>query len=159
MLTWAPDVQAGVDLDLAADLVRLLEPAPYHFHAAEGFRSWARQHQLYQAHLAGGPLAAAPGASAHGVVTRLGLPAARAVDLELLAPGSIVPGAMVWYPDPPTDAADYLARTPAGWRWLWDAVAGHPRLHSLWKAGDGDHVEIYHWRAGFPLQASQGQQA
>lgn len=117
----------GLDLEFYTDVSKLLEESPYTWYVTAGLRSREQQQALYRRHLAGGPLAAAPGKSAH----EWGL----AIDVVL--DGSERPGLqMVW---------DTKHR---GWLWLVRAIWQHPRLHSLWKVGDWPHIQSTHWKGG-----------
>lgn len=119
-------VLAGVDLaklqeQFRDDILDTFGQSTYSWNMAYGWRSWDEQNELYEKYLAGGPLAAKPGTSAH----EWGL----AVDLQLVGKD----GSLVWSISAP------------GWLWLKAKVLAHPRLHSLWSLGDYDHVERYHW--------------
>lgn len=113
-----------LDPQFAADVDKLLADSPFSWYVIWGKRSLLIQRVLYEKYLAGGPKAAPPGKSAHN----FGL----AVDVVLDDPSK--PGLqMLWN------------NKLAGWVWLIAAVARHPRLHSLWKIGDYDHIERYRW--------------
>jgi len=120
MLTWSCS-QDGLEPQFKQDVIDLLTPSEYHWAIVYGFRSIELQTQLYEAHLKGGPLAAAPGKSAHN----FGL----AVDVQLL-----VDGQQVWDLSNP------------GWVWLFAAILPTPRLHSGKSFGDADHIERVDWR-------------
>jgi hypothetical protein len=111
----------GLQPQFLADVEALLGGSEYEWHVMYGYRSLAEQDVLYQKHLKGGPLAAAPGHSAHN----FGL----AVDVQLI-----------------TDEDADWNEHDAGWVWLFDAVANAPRLHSGKAFGDDDHIERVDWR-------------
>ncbi|GEM_PF-7086587 len=122
------DVERGLlDADFAADVDTLLAHSPYAWAVVQGFRSEETQNALYQKYRAGGPLAAPPGHSAH----EHGL----AVDVC-----EVVDGHDLWDTSRPA------------WRWLWQAVAAHPRLHSGHEfptppGPDDDHIQSTTWGA------------
>lgn len=106
-----------------ADVEKLLDASPYAWTVLWGFRSLDEQRVLWEKYKAGGPRAAPPGKSLHNF--------GMAVD--------IVPD------DDPTKAGlqpDWNTSSPA-WRWLFQAVTDHPRLHSGRSFGDSDHVEVW----------------
>lgn len=121
MLIWECS-QAGLEPGFLQDIKDLLTPSTWSWHVMYGFRSLELQAKLYAAHLAGGPLAAPPGKSAHN----FGL----AVDLQL-----IVAGKQEWNVK------------SAGWQWLFNAIIPTPRLHSGIGFGDFDHIERVNWKA------------
>jgi hypothetical protein len=107
------------------DVEKLLHASPYHWTVTYGFRSREEQAELYAKFKAGGPRAAPPGKSAHN----FGL----AIDVAL-------------------DGDDTLAglqpdwnTSHEGWRWLFDAIAEHPRLHSGRSFNDACHIERLGW--------------
>lgn len=110
-----------LDPAFAADVDELLAQDEGDWFVTYGFRTRAEQAALYAAHLAGGPLAAPPGSSAHEV--------GRAVDVTLVENG--------------VDQWDY--QSPS-WRRLVEKVKAYPRLHSLDDKGDTDHIEEVNWR-------------
>lgn len=116
--------QAGLEPQFAADVNKLLSESEYIWNVVYGYRTLAKQEELYKIHLAGGPLAAPPGRSAHN----FGL----AVDVQLFKPG--------------TDDLEWNVKA-AGWQWLFNAVAVSPRMHSGISFGDFDHIERYNWKA------------
>jgi hypothetical protein len=118
-LTWDCS-DADLEPQFKADVVDLLTNSPYDWHIEYGYRTIAEQTKLYEAHLAGGPLAAPPGHSAHN----FGL----AVDVQLIVGG----------------VADWDTSHP-GWQWLFAAVLAAPRLHSGRGFGDDDHIERVNW--------------
>lgn len=118
-LTWDCS-SANLEPQFKADVINLLTPSEYHWAIVYGYRSLAQQASLYQKHLAGGPLAAPPGHSAHN----FGL----AVDVQLL-----VKGQQEWDTQHP------------GWQWLFATILPTPRLHSGRSFGDADHIERYRW--------------
>jgi D-alanyl-D-alanine carboxypeptidase len=120
MLTWQCS-QDSLEPQFKQDVIDLLTPSEYHWAIIYGYRTLAEQEVLYQAHLAGGPLATAPGNSAHNY----GL----AVDVQLLVNGQ----------------QDWDTNHP-GWQWLFAAILPTPRLHSGKAFGDDDHVERLNWR-------------
>ena len=123
MLHWACKTD-GLQPQFLQDIEDLLTPSPYVWNAVYGFRTLAEQAELYKIHLAGGPLAAPPGKSAHN----FGL----AVDVQLFKPDS--------------DDLEWNVKA-AGWQWLFDNIAPTPRLHSGISFGDFDHIERYNWQA------------
>lgn len=107
------------------DVNTLLDGLPYEYHVVYGFRSLALQQRLYEIHLAGGPLAAPPGRSAHN----WGL----AVDLQL------------WIPTQKGKQMDWNIESQ-GWTDLFAAIRPTPRLHSGASFGDFDHIERVNWK-------------
>ena len=107
------------------DVEALLTNSPYTWYALSGYRSLDEQAALYQTYLAGGPLAAPPGKSAHN----FGL----AVDVVL-------------------DSSDRDGLQPSwqtnaeGWRWLAAAVDAHPTLRHGRHFGDWPHLERKGWK-------------
>lgn len=108
------------------DVNALLRDSPYDWTVIYGYRSLAEQQVLWEKYQAGGPKAAPPGKSAHNY----GL----AVDVAL--DGSDKPGLQ----------PDWNTEHP-GWKWLFDAIWKHPRLHSGRSFSDSDHVEAVGWKA------------
>lgn len=129
MITWTCGKEAERRLEpvFHADVVDLLTSSPYDWRVVYGFRSLALQQKLYNIHLAGGPLAAPPGRSAHN----FGL----AVDVQLwISNGKGGRPRMEWNTKHP------------GWQDLFNRIRPTPRLHSGVSFGDADHIERYHWR-------------
>jgi D-alanyl-D-alanine dipeptidase len=119
-ITWKVD-KAKLDPHFAGDVEALLRPDPGNWFVTYGFRTREEQAALYAKYLAGGPLAAPPGHSAHE--------AGLAVDVTLVKGGH--------------DDWNY---TDSDWRRLVNAVHMAPRLHSLDDHGDTDHIEAVNWR-------------
>lgn len=113
--------QDGLEPQFKQDVIDLLTPSEYDWVIMYGYRSLDQQLELYNKHLAGGPLAAPPGHSAHNY----GL----AVDVQLR-----VNNEPIWKLDNP------------GWVWLFAAIRPTPRLHSGIAFGDADHIERLNWR-------------
>ena len=105
------------------DVNTLLVESAYAWAVTFGFRSIEEQAALYKKHLAGGPLAAPPGQSAHNY----GL----AVDVAILLPS----GKLSWDESGPE------------FPWLWEAVRQSPRMHSGHSFADDDHVQATSWQA------------
>ena len=108
-----------LDPQFCEDIDGLLGASAFHWVVTIGYRTFAEQKALYEKHLAGGPLAAPPGESAHN----WGL----AVDCAFIKDGQ----ALSW----DTSGAEFP--------WLWAAVLAHPRLHSGHSFQDDDHIEAY----------------
>lgn len=110
-----------------ADVDKLLADSLFEWHVVYGFRSLAMQNVLYKKHLAGGPLAAPPGKSAHN----FGL----AIDVQL------------WITDPKTGKKrmEWNVKHP-GWVWLFKAIKPTPHLSSGIAFGDYDHIQRYRWQ-------------
>lgn len=106
----------------ADDVDTLLANDPASWFVTYGFRTSTEQAALREKFLAGGPRAAAPGHSAH----ERGL----AVDVTLVKDGKDE-----WGYDHDPD-----------WQRLIGKIRAHPRLHSLYDIGDGDHIEAVNWR-------------
>jgi hypothetical protein len=131
MIIW--DVSAAdvsrLEPSFRADVQSLLSTCVYDWRVVYAYRSIELQAKLYEKFRAGGPLAAAPGESAHNY----GL----AVDVQL------------WVQDDPTNSLtrhmEWNVKAP-GWQWLFGAVKKAPRLHSGISFGDFDHIERYQWR-------------
>lgn len=122
-LDFRPNVDPmHLDREFAADIVDLLGLSEYAWRVTEGVRTWEHQSALYEKHLAGGPLAAPPGHSAH----EHGL----AVDICRFGAG--------------IESWDY-AKDPA-WEWLFAACLKHPRLHSGHDFKDDDHIQAVKWQ-------------
>lgn len=118
---WRVDSTAIDDKQFVDDVDELLSGDPSHWVVTQGKRTRAEQEKLYEKYLAGGPLAAPPGHSAHEK--------GEAVDVTLVRGGHDV-----WnYRDP-------------DWRRLVHKIHLHPRLHSLDDHGDTDHIEAVNWR-------------
>ena len=98
--------------------------------ATFGFRSWDQQNTLYQKYLAGGPLAAPPGRSAH----EHGL----AVDLLAFRDGA-----------PVKDGKDPAYQT------LRD-LAQRYGLETLYAYGDAGHVQLQDWKVRAQFQDVPG---
>jgi LAS superfamily LD-carboxypeptidase LdcB len=124
-INWSKVDKALLEPQLVKDVDKLLSGSEFEWVVTEGFRSIERSNELFKAYKEGrGPRAARGGTSAHN----FGL----AVDV---------------YPDDtarPGIQPDWNTKAKA-WRWLVEAVAAHPRLHSLWKLGDYPHIERYQW--------------
>jgi D-alanyl-D-alanine carboxypeptidase len=123
--------RADVDPVLAEAVEAVLGPSPYSWFIISAVRSLAVQAQLYKAHLAGGPVAAPPGKSAH----HYGAAVDVCLDLDGTRPG-LQPGWDVRHP---------------GWQWLRAALpATHEVLVSGWtfRRGrcDPPHIELRNWR-------------
>lgn len=121
----------GVDPDklnqkFRKDVESVLAGSPYSWVVLYGYRSLDEQKELYNKFLAGGPKAAPPGKSAHNY----------GLAVDVVPDGSPAPG---FQPDWNTghDA----------WKWLFDAVFDHPRLHSGRTFNDSDHIEATNWKA------------
>lgn len=117
----------GLDPGFLADLTGLLGPSPWHWWVTSGRRSLELQAQLRERHLAGGPLAAAPGESAHNY----GLAVDVAPDLDS---------------DPVNGLQPNWILKSAPWIWLKANTVPHPRLRSGWSFGDSGHIERFRWR-------------
>ena len=110
----------GLELVFYKDVDALLRSSPYTWYVTEGFRSVGRSDILYAAYLKGGPRAAPGGKSPHNL--------GEAIDV--VHDSSTKPGLqMDW------DEGD------AAWKWLFDAIKKHPRLHSGISFGDAPHIE------------------
>lgn len=123
--------RAGLDEQFAQDIDDLLAPSPFAWSVTFGFRSFAAQDALYQKHLAGGPLAAPPGHSAH----EHGL----AVDVAELVPSGVA-------------THECWDTSRPAWPWLWAAVKASARLHSGHDfppvaPADDDHIQAVKWYA------------
>ncbi len=105
------------------DVNQLLAESPYSWVVTFGYRSIEEQRALYLKHLAGGPLAAPPGQSAHN----WGL----AIDCAVVLPS----GKYSWGESGPE------------FPWLWEAVRQSPRMHSGHEFHDDDHVQSTGWLA------------
>lgn len=122
-LAWRPHLDESLlDPTFLADIKDVLGESEYAWRVAEAFRTYDYQNGLYLKHLAGGPLAAPPGHSAH----EFGL----AVDVCRFKAG--------------VESWAY-AGEPA-WPWLWDTCRAHPRLHSGHDFGDDDHIQAVAWK-------------
>jgi hypothetical protein len=115
------DVPEGdLDPEFGDDIDMLLGHSPHAWAVTQGLRTKDEQADLYRKYLAGGPLAAPPGRSAHN----WGL----AVDVAALTPAG-----PSWSYDLPQ------------WQWLYDACDAHPRLRSGYHFGDDDHIQAAKW--------------
>ena len=113
--------QANLDPELLKDICGLFEPDASDWAITYGFRTFDEQNALYQKHLKGGPLAAAPGHSPH----EFGL----AIDFA-----EIVNGKLLWDDSRPS------------WARIRAVVDASPRLHGGWKfppeaPADPDHIQ------------------
>lgn len=114
-----------LDPTFASDVDKMLAASPFSWLVMSGYRSLEEQTQLWNTHLAGGPLAAPPGKSAHN----FGLAVDVAFDADASKPGF----QLIWN----TKAA--------GWLWLKYACWKHPRLHSGASFGDWPHIQSTSW--------------
>lgn len=105
----------NIDRQTAADIDQVLGAGPFQWAVYRGWASSEAQAELYKKYLAGGPMAAPPGHSAHECIGSKGEPAALAVDVVRVTQY----GNEVW---------DYA--THPAWPWLWQAIRSHERLHS-----------------------------
>ena len=111
----------GLELEFYTDVNKLLESSPFDWYVTEGFRSKERSDILYAAYLKGGPRAAPGGKSPHNI--------GEAIDV-VHDGNSATPGCqMDW------NTSD------AAWKWLFDAIKQHPRLHSGLSFSDAPHIE------------------
>lgn len=124
-LTWAAD-RSKEDPEFADDMDATLGPDPADWVVYRGWASSEAQKALYEHYLAGGPLAAPPGHSAHehGVAADV----ARRVD-----------GHLLW---------DY---SNEAWARMQKLVDDSPRLHGGWKfppvaPADPDHIQAVKWQ-------------
>ena len=116
----------GLDPEFQADVQGLLGPDADEWAITFGKRTRDQQQALYDKHLAGGPLAAPPGHSAH----EYGL----AVDFCRLV-GTGISIKERWDYDHPA------------WKRVWDAMDAHPRLRSGYHFQDEDHCQAVKWSA------------
>ncbi len=135
---WGCD-KSKIDPELADDLDKLLGPSEFDWEAYRGWASPKVQLELYNKFLAGGPLTAKPGHSAHECIDVNGFPASLAVDVARVD----TKGHLLW------DYAEHSA-----WPWLWQACRDHPRLHSGHRfpedtkgrvPADNDHIQAVKW--------------
>lgn len=127
MFRWAPDVNPDeLDPEFRSDVEQMFEGDLDSWIGVRGYASDDAQEVLYQKYLAGGPLAAPPGKSAHNY--RLAMDFAHLIN-----------GKEVW--DYGSDA----------WNRIEALVDAHPRLHGGWKFPKGeqdpDHIEAVKWFA------------
>jgi hypothetical protein len=122
-VVWRVD-RALLEPGFASDVNQLADD-PGEWYVTYGFRTHEVQKALYDKYLAGGPRAAPPGHSAH----ESGL----AVDVALVV-------------DDAGKAHTEWNYTHPTWLRLFDKIKAHPRLHSLVKIGDADHIERVAWR-------------
>lgn len=124
---WGKIDKTKLKLEFLYDVDKFLAESPYNWYVMEGFRSFARSKQLYDAYIAGtGPKAAPPGSSAHNY----GLAIDVVLDSDPNTPG-----------DQPT-----WNTALAGWVWLKTKSIAHPRLKNGWSFGDAAHIERYRWK-------------
>ena len=107
------------------DVEKLLRESPYSWTVTYGYRTIEEQESLWEKYKAGGPRAAPPGKSAHN----FGL----AIDVALDGDDSLAGLQPDWN------------TSHAGWRWLFEAIAKHPRLHSGRSFNDACHIERLGW--------------
>lgn len=124
MVAWRVDPK-GLQARFRADVHRLLESSPYSWTVTSGFRGLEEQAALWEKFKAGGPRAAPPGKSAHNY----GLAVDVALDGDESRPGL--------QPDWNT--------SHDGWKWLFEAIWKHPRLHSGRSFNDAAHIERLGW--------------
>lgn len=126
MVIWTRAVdKSKFDSQFYMDVNGLLLNSPYIWWVTCGTRDFAEEEKLYEIYLKGGPKATKPGNSAHNW--------GMAVDVALDN-------------DPKAGLQATWNVKAAGWIWLKAAIWKHPRLHSLWKIGDFDHIERLNWR-------------
>ncbi len=127
-LYWRGISQKGLDPMFAGELESLLGPSPFGWYVLSAYRSPAVQQVLYAQHLAGGPLAAPPGRSAHN----FGLAVDVVPDLDNNPLNGLQ---MNWV----SKSAPYL--------WLKAHTITHPSIQSGWSFKDFGHIERRGWRA------------
>jgi hypothetical protein len=115
----------GLQPAFRADVETLLEADPARWLITHAFRSLEQQNALYVKHLAGGPLAAPPGKSAHN----FGL----AVDVALDGD-----------PETPAWELNWDIRDE-DWQRLFARLKAHKRLQSGVRFSDGAHIQRYRW--------------
>ena len=135
-LDWRSVDPEKLDPTFRRDVEALLESSPFAWTVLYGFRSLAEQEKLWRAYQSGGPRAAPPGKSAHNY----GL----AVD--------VVPDGD---PNKAGLQPDWNTGHPA-WKWLFEAVFRHPRLHSGRSFHDSDHIEAVNWKAVARARLTRG---
>ena len=119
MVKWEID-PTGLEMEFYKDVNELLVNSPHQWTVTCGFRSAAESNRLHAIYLAGGPRAAPGGLSPHNI--------GEAIDV--VHDSSDKPGTqMDW--DVSHDA----------WKWLFDAIKRHPRLHSGLSFNDTPHIE------------------
>ena len=124
-IIWRVD-PAGLQPGFLRDVQRLLHASPFSWTVLSGFRSIEAQRVLWEKFKAGGPRAAPPGKSAHNF--------GQAVDVVLDGDD-----------DKPGLQPDWNT-SHEGWRWLFEAIAAHPRLHSGRSFNDASHIEKLGWK-------------
>lgn len=124
MLDWGKVDPSKLRKSFREDVESVLNPSPYRYRVQYGFRSVSEQADLYAKHLAGGPLAAPPGQSAHNY----------GLAIDVVVDASDRPGLQ----------ADWDVTTPA-WVWLTETIAKHPRLKTGAKYKDYGHIERLNW--------------
>jgi hypothetical protein len=119
--------QPGLDNEFRNDVQGVLGPDEDAWRIIFAVRTHEEQQALYEKHLAGGPLAAPPGRSAH----EYGL----AVDICRLV-GTGITQKERWDYDHPA------------WARIRAAVDAHPRLHGGWHfpVEDPDHLQAVKWK-------------
>lgn len=124
---------SSLDPQFAADVDAVLGNSPYSWVVTRAVPAPGEQEALYKRYLAGGPLAAPPGHSAHELHPSATPSGGLAVDVAENAGGTV----------------SWDTTRPA-WAWLWETVRAHPRLHSGhdFPTPDDDHIEDLRWAYG-----------
>lgn len=128
MITWRVD-RGKLNEDFGNEVDFLLSKSPFSWFVTQGWRSSLEQAELHAAYLQGGPVAAAPGKSAH----EFGMAVDVALDLDPVAHGL---------------QPDWNIKHP-GWAWLFSALKNNAFLESgaYFPTFDGDHIQRRNWKS------------